>query len=400
MGGFTNASRVAAGWVACVGLLCGATAWGQIYRPTYSPPPVAPWGPNDGWERSRTPATPLPWGGLREGERNGSGEVDTAAPRWPDGSVPRRSDDNWAQTASRQTEVPTRFPQDLESGYPPNLPLAVEDDQLLFEGPHLTSFKSGFFQKASLSGTWLAGNQAANGLGIVETEVFLTVAVPMPRREWPMLITPYFQLRTLDGPLTPDLPPDLYETYVDFMWVPKITSRLLGILAVAPAVYSDFEAGSPNGFRWTGKALLRWDIQPDQLQLMGGVLYLNREDIRVLPAGGVIWRPNPDADYELIFPRPKLGRRLRFTNDSEDWIYLAGEFGGNSFAITREDGSPDVATLRDWRVMLGVERRRNGGAGYRFEVGYVFSRSVEYLHSSTPDFYPDNTLMVRLVGAF
>lgn len=57
-------------------------------------------------------------------------------------------------------------------------------------------------------------------------------------------------------------------------------------------------------------------------------------------------------------------------------------------------------TLRDWRVMLGLERRRNGGAGYRFEVGYVFSRSVEYFHSDTPDFTPDSTFMMRLVGTF
>jgi hypothetical protein len=312
------------------------------------------------------------------------------------GGLPR----DWTHTAARQTELPSRFPQDPESGFPPNLPLAIEDDQLMFEGPRLTSFKDGFFQKFSLSGTWLAGNGSADSLGIVESEAFLTVAVPMPTTEWPMLITPYFNVRTLDGPVSPDVPGAVYETYVDFMWVPKLTPNLLGILAITPSVYSDFQQGSADGFRWAGKGLVRWDIEPERLQLLAGVLYLNREDIRVLPAGGVIWRPTDDQNYELVFPRPKIAHRFRYTNVSEDWCYLLGEFGGNSFAIERADGSPDVMTLRDWRFMLGVERRLNGGAGYRFEVGYVFSRAVEYLHSATPDFHPDNTLLLRLVGVF
>lgn len=319
-------------------------------------------------------------------------------PRGPE--FPGGLTDGRTEMASRQNEFPTRFPSDPNSGYPPNLPLAVEDDQLLFEGPKITSFKEGFFQKASLAGTWIAGSSSADGLGIVESETFLTVAVPMPRREWPMLITPYLNVRTLDGPLSPDLPGVLYESYVDFMWVPKLTPKLLGILAVTPSVYSSFQTGSSDGFRWTGKGLLRWDVQPERLQILAGVLYLNREDVRVLPAGGIIWRPSSDNDFEFVFPRPKLAHRIRFTADTEDWIYLSGEFGGNSFAITRANGTPDVVTLRDWRVMLGLERRRNGGAGYRFEVGYVFSRSVEYFHSDTPDFTPDSTFMMRLVGTF
>ncbi len=315
-------------------------------------------------------------------------------------SFPGGLDPGQTQLASRQNELPTRLPQDTDSGYPPNLPLAVEDDQLMFDGPKITSFKNGFFQKFSLGGTWLAGNNTPDSLGIVESEVFLTVAVPMPKREWPMLITPYLNVRTLDGPSSPDLPPVLYETYVDFMWVPKLTPNLLGILAITPAVYSDFQQGSADGFRWTGKGLVRWDIQPDTLQLLAGVLYLNRVDIKVLPAGGFVWRPSPEWDIEAVFPRPKFGKRIKFTQDSEDWIYLAGEFGGNSFAIADANGAPDVVTLRDWRFMLGMERRRNGGAGHRFEIGYVFSRSVECFYSNTPDFHPDDTLMVRLVGTF
>lgn len=283
---------------------------------------------------------------------------------------------------------------------PPALPLAVDGDQMPFEGPKISSFKNGFFQKFSLSATWLAGEPSTTELGIVETESFITVALPFPTTEWPLLITPYLQVRSLSGPTVPELPATLYETYVDFLWVPRLSPSLLGILALTPSLYSDFEAASDDGFRFAGKGLVRWDIRGEQLQLLAGVLYLNREDIRVLPAGGIIWRPSPEYDLEFIFPRPKLARRLSFTDVSEDWVYVAGEFGGNSFAVSTVAGTRDTVTLRDWRVMAGWERRRDGGAGFRVEAGYVFSRSVEFLHTATPDFQPDNTFLLRLVGTF
>ena len=303
----------------------------------------------------------------------------------------------WPRLAQRTNDSPVRLPQD-ESSYPDFLPDAIEDDQLLIGGPKLTSYKSGFFQKLSVSGTWLPGT-GSNHLGIVESEAFVTVALPAPTTEWPMLITPYLNIRSLDGPTTPDLPANLYEAYVDFMWVPRINERWIGIIAVTPSVYSDFDGDHPDAFRWQGKGMARWDIVPDQLQLLFGILYLNRENIRTLPAGGLIWKPNADMNYELVFPRPKLSHRLRFGDTWEDWIYVAGEFGGNSFAIRRADGSEDMATLRDWRVMLGVERKRDGGAGQRLEFGYIFSRQVEY-RSATPDYEPNDTLMLRLVVMF
>jgi hypothetical protein len=283
---------------------------------------------------------------------------------------------------------------------PPALPSVVDGDQMPFEGPKLSAFKSGFFQKFSLSATWLAGEPSLTDMGIVETESFITVALPFPTTEWPLLITPYLQVRSLSGPTSPELPATLYETYVDFLWVPRLSPSVRGILALTPSIYSDFEPASDDGFRFAGKGLVRWDIRDEQLQLLAGVLYLNREDIRVLPAGGIIWRPSPEYDLEFIFPRPKLARRFAFTDVSEDWVYVSGEFGGNSFAVSTVAGARDTVTLRDWRVMVGWERRRDGGAGMRVEAGYVFSRSIEFLHSATPDFHPDNTFLLRLVGTF
>ena len=37
-----------------------------------------------------------------------------------------------------------------------------------------------------------------------------------------------------------------------------------------------------------------------ELQLAAGVLYINRLHAKIMPAGGVIWRPNEDTRYELL----------------------------------------------------------------------------------------------------
>ena len=44
--------------------------------------------------------------------------------------------------------------------------------------------------------------------------------------------------------------------------------------------------------------------------------------------------------------------------------------------------------------MLGVERKAIAGVTGHVEVGYLFGRKLEY-RSGTPDFRPDDTVMLR-----
>ena len=306
--------------------------------------------------------------------------------------------------AQRTTELPTRLPGDLET-YTPDFLESPDDPDVWIAtestGPQLSPYKNGFFQKLSLSTAWLPRGGHTEDYGLIEVELFATVALPAPTRNCPLLITPYLQLRNLDGPRHPDLPAMLYEAYLDFMWVPKVTDRLTGILAIAPAAYGDFQQHDADTFRWTGKGLVRFDLEPGRWQLLAGALYLGRDDIKILPAGGLTWTPNEWTRYEMIFPRPKLAHRFRYSDSDrwEDWAYIGGEFGGNSFAILRDTGLHDKVTLRDWRAFVGVERKRDGGAGLRLEIGYIFARTIEYA-SGTPSASPNDTLLIRLVGTF
>ena len=295
-------------------------------------------------------------------------------------------------SGSLATDVPPEI--EIEEG-----PLLGDllDEELFGAAPQkLSPYKSGFFQKLSGTAAWMGNSSDANDLGLTEIETFLQVGLPAPIIEWPLLVTPGFNLTMIDGPTTTDLPPRLYQGYVDFMWLPQIVRGYTLLFSVVPSVFGDFDV---HDFRFTGKGLLIVDCIPERLQLVGGLLYLNRENVRVLPAGGAIWSPTDWTRFELIFPKPKLGLRFNVGLGYEDWIYTTGEFGGNTWPILRgagatSDGFQDNVTYNDYRVLMGFERKLQGGAGYRLEGGYVFGRTVRFT-SEQGDFDPQSTFMIR-----
>jgi hypothetical protein len=268
----------------------------------------------------------------------------------------------------------------------------IQPDSLLGPQPQkLTAYKDGFFQKLSLSAGWLGNRGDPADLAVTEFDTFVQVGLPAPIIEWPLLITPGLNLSLIDGPTLTDVPPRLYVTYVDFMWLPQIVRGYTLLLSAAPTLYGDFDA---HEFRMTGKSLLIVDAIPGRVQLVGGLLYLNRDNIRLLPAGGAIWTPEDWARLELIFPKPKIGLRFNVGTGYEDWVYAAAEFGGNTWPIVRATGQEDKLTYIDYRLLLGVERKLNGGAGFRLEAGYVLGRSVEFA-SGQGDFDPQDTILLR-----
>jgi hypothetical protein len=294
--------------------------------------------------------------------------------------------------------APNGLPPGAAPFDPLNLPpgATIDGQEYNSDGtPKLSPFKKGFFQKLSLSAAWLGDGNDPADLGITEIETSLTVALPAPIRDWPLFITPGYNLYLMSDPGgTRDLPPQLQTVYLDFTWAPQFIQHHRLLLSVAPSIYSDFENDLSSGFRVTGKALYVWDANPDKVQFVAGILYLNRDNITILPAGGLIWKPTPDLNFEFIFPKPKFGVRVNADHGFEDWIFVTAEFGGNTWDIIRQNGLPDKVTWIDYRLMAGYERRLDGGAGYRLEAGYVFGRELEYA-SGIGDYSPTNTWLIR-----
>jgi len=146
--------------------------------------------------------------------------------------------------------------------------------------------------------------------------------------------------------------------------------------------------------RLPGRALAFWKYS-DTLTLTGGILYLDRDDVNAIPSAGLLWNPNADWKFELAAPRPRIAWRFSHDDESARWAYLVGEFGGGTWAVRRASGLNDVATLSDYRVMAGYERKWVSGRGWLVEAGYVFSRTLEY--TSTPEeIQLPSTAIVRL----
>ena len=126
-----------------------------------------------------------------------------------------------------------------------------------------------------------------------------------------------------------------------------------------------------------------------------GVDFLDRGDIKLLPVAGLIWNPNPEMRFELVFPRP----RAVFQLTDRSRLYVSGELGGDTWAIQRVTLGNDLATYRDLRVCIGLEHADNDNTWSAFEIGYLFDRRLEY-SSGIGDMRLDDAVMFRLVTSY
>jgi len=258
--------------------------------------------------------------------------------------------------------------------------------------------RPGPFQKLVFANTYLP-KWGANGFGINELDLKAYFALPCPEVTSPLLIIPGFAVQYLDGPRGVDLAPRIYAAYTEFRWMSQVRPRLGLELSITPGVFSDFEQDAGKAFRLPGHAAAAW-TWTDTTKIVFGAAYLDRPDIEVIPIGGVIWEPYDDAEYEMVFPHPKLSHRVywfgQYGEDVQDWLYLAAEFASESWTLSHADGSIDEAVLRDYRLILGMERKVIGGLDARIELAYAFGREIRFYRSNQTNFDPDDTVMVRL----
>ena len=140
--------------------------------------------------------------------------------------------------------------------------------------------------------------------------------------------------------------------------------------------------------------LLNYELLPKQLTVITGAVFLDRNDFGWLPAIGLLWTPTPEWRYELTFPRPKIAYRVgHLPCQFEDWIYLAGSIGGNTYSVRRLSGADDELSLKDYRIVVGGERVIHGGTGVNIEAGYVFGRSLEYASTGTEFRFGDTWIL-------
>jgi hypothetical protein len=257
--------------------------------------------------------------------------------------------------------------------------------------------RNGFFQKAKFTATWLPQLED-DSLGWTDLRTEVVTALPFFTRENPIIITPSYELHFLDRPLGFDLPPRLHDAAIDFHVFRVFGNHWIADAAVTPGLFADdYSLDSNDALRVNGRAL---GIYAPNLELkyVLGATYVNGGWNKLVPVVGVIYEPNDDVNYELVFPRPRVAWRLPSSpvpGRDEYWMYVQAEFGNSIWAFQQNDGTPDVLASRDYRVILGLERKIVGGLSSRLEVGYVFNRDIKLASAGGDDISLDNTFLLR-----
>jgi hypothetical protein len=259
--------------------------------------------------------------------------------------------------------------------------------------------------------TWISGGDGPEEMGIDESEIGTTVN--FPNFLWssaPLHVSPVFAVQWWDGPevfpgtfptdsAPPDsfgTPPQVYEASLGFGWQPHITPQLWADLDVRIGVYSDFSGFTTDSVRILGTGLGVLALTPTT-SLKLGATYLDRVDIKLLPAVGVLWIPNPRTRLDIFFPRPKLSFYLTTIGNTDLWTFFSAEYGGGSWTIGEAsvDRRMDV---NDIRVGGGLEWTHQFGLTGFVEAAYVFDREL-YFAAGTPgvnqSFSLDDAIMIR-----
>jgi hypothetical protein len=256
-----------------------------------------------------------------------------------------------------------------------------------------------WLQQAKFDTTYLPGG-GNDGLEITDLELRGTFAIPCADGWAPLLVAPDFATHFWRSHLPPSphadaqLPTSLYDASLDFSWRPRPAEWLFLEVGITPGFYGDYHSSAGDSFQMRGRGLAVVAFSP-QWQVVGGLLYINRNETKVLPAGGVVWSPDEDTRCRLVFPEPRISRRLGTAGKVQWWGYLAGEFGGGRWAVEQNDGRVESIDYTDLRVILGLECVAPHRVKGHIEAGYVFDRKVNF-SSAAPDFDPADTMMVRV----
>jgi len=254
---------------------------------------------------------------------------------------------------------------------------------------------------------WLA-RTGSRPFGTDDAEASITFAFPLfYNQQTPLLVTPGFAIHLWDGPVStslnpavsPDLPPRAYDAYLDVAWLPQPTPWLGADLDFRIGVYSDFSQVSTRSIRFPSHGLAVFTFS-ESFQVKAGVFFLDRNHIKLLPAGGVVWTPNKDTRFDILFPNPKLAKHLTTIGTAEWWLYARGEYGGGAWTVKRIDGSHNSVDYNDIRVAVGAEFEKIGGLRGGFEVGIAFDREIFYVETPAANIHPSPTVFLGGSMAF
>ena len=261
-------------------------------------------------------------------------------------------------------------------------------------------------QETGFDYTYLFG-ESGRDLQIHEVDIHTTMVLQnFAHSPNGLRITPGFIFDFLDGPHIPDVIPDpsgpdlpaqLYSAYLDAGWRPQLAPQFAADVSFRAGVYSDFNTVTWHSIRFTGHGLGVLQVTPT-LAIKLGVEYLDRQRVKLLPAGGLLWTPNDKTIFDIYFPRPLLSQYWTAVGNADIWWHIGAEYGGGSWTIDRPDapmvGVSERTDINDLRIFGGINwKGLNERTGY-LEIGYVFDREIIFKVVPEESTNLDDTFMV------
>lgn len=247
---------------------------------------------------------------------------------------------------------------------------------------------------SSIRGEYTVIIPDSDGFGLIATDLSMPIET---RPNSGVYIRPRFNWTFLSDPDGADLPNNLFAVSLRAeFWVPRGDYWLFQFF-VEPSLYTDFENVGSDAFRLPGQAIAFYQYTP-AWQLAAGIVYLDRDDVTIFPAAGLVYKPHDRLRVDVLFPRPKIAWQYGHDPCVEKWFYLLGEFGGSSWAVSRPVGD-DVLTYRDIRLLFGMEHKRKDAFAWWFEAGLAVGREIEF-ESGLGDFDADPSLLGRVAIKF
>lgn len=260
------------------------------------------------------------------------------------------------------------------------------------------------FDNLRLRETWIYGD-GNQQLGINDIETAVTMMLPhFLGTQTPLMLSPNFALHLWDGPAPPShtqfMPGNAYSAYLEAAYNTDHAKPLGVDLAASIGVFTDFETMTTDSVRIQTLSYF-WARLTPTMMLKLGVDYLDRVDVKILPAVGILYEPNPQTRLDIFFPRPKLAHLFNTVGTTDIWWYLAGEYGGGSWTIHNDlTGFVDQVDINDIRIMLGFDWSNQSGVRGMIEVGWVMQRELVYRNTPSENTGLSDSFMLRGGVAF
>ncbi|MDR1483719.1 MAG: hypothetical protein LBT09_02730 [Planctomycetaceae bacterium] len=223
-------------------------------------------------------------------------------------------------------------------------------------------------------------SENSNSFGMQELDIRMQFAIPCrfipdyrtgSSGSGSVYIAPGGSLYWWNGPGKVEVNANGFAAYVDVGIKPQFTEFFSLEAWLRFGAYSDFKRIDSDALRYQGEVVGKFRISP-QFNIVAGGRYMARQRYKMLPVAGFEWIPRDDWLFYIVFPKPKISKRIWSDGRVTAWGYVQGELGGESWRW-QHTGKTDY---NDIKIGAGCDFQWNNQINGFVELGGSFDREL------------------------